>query len=373
MKIITHKEAGKIKNLYIKEGDSVKKGDLLLVLDGSVTEKDLSRVENRIMLFRLQEERMKAFTENRMPDFSKLEVSDKLKNDELKIFYGMKNSLIEEQNVAKEQLNQKLKTQETLKVKKQLGLQSYNISKEQWLLQKRLSKAGLSSTAQVLSANQERIFQWTEYTKIKDEIKQNKIVIEEYKSKIASLDSKFKDRILQSLSQVQQNIHDSFQQKERLLAQLKDLEIYSPVNGIVQGLTANTIGTTIAAGKPMMEIYPSREILVGEIKINPNDIGFIKVGMDVNIKVTAFDFSRYGSLEGKLSSISPSTFVDETNPGTAYYKGFVKLSKYYVGDKRNRLQSGMLITGDILAGSKTVMEYFLKPIHKALESSFSER
>jgi len=373
IKVISHKESGKIQTVYVKEGDLVKKGDLLLVLDGSIIETDIARVDNRILLFSLQEERMKAFTENRIPDFTKIEASEKMKNNELNVYYGMQKSLIEELNVIKEQLNQKLENQEILNRKKKLGLKSYRISKEQWLLQKRLNKAGLSSNTQVLNANQERVFQWTEYSKIKDEISQNKIVIEEFKSKIASIDSKFKDRVLQSLSQVQQNILDTIQQKDRLKAQLKELEIYSPVSGIIQNLTANTVGTNIPVGKPMMEIYPDRETLVAEIKINPNDIGFIKPGMSVNIKVTAFDFSRYGSLDGKLKTISPSTIVDERDPNTAYYKGIVRLSKYYVGDKGNRLQSGMLITGDILSGSKTVMAYFLKPIHKALESSFGER
>ncbi|MFZ8933889.1 MAG: HlyD family type I secretion periplasmic adaptor subunit [Bacteriovoracaceae bacterium] len=373
IKVISHKDSGKIQTVYVKEGDLVKKGDLLLVLDGSIIETDIARVDNRILLFSLQEERMKAFTENRIPDFTKIEASEKMKNNELNVYYGMQKSLIEELNVIKEQLNQKLENQEILNRKKKLGLKSYRISKEQWLLQKRLNKAGLSSNTQVLNANQERVFQWTEYSKIKDEISQNKIVIEEFKSKIASIDSKFKDRVLQSLSQVQQNILDTIQQKDRLKAQLKELEIYSPVSGIIQNLTANTVGTNIPVGKPMMEIYPDRETLVAEIKINPNDIGFIKPGMSVNIKVTAFDFSRYGSLDGKLKTISPSTIVDERDPNTAYYKGIVRLSKYYVGDKGNRLQSGMLITGDILSGSKTVMAYFLKPIHKALESSFGER
>lgn len=373
IKVISHKESGKIQTVYVKEGDLVKKGDLLLVLDGSIIETDIARVDNRILLFSLQEERMKAFTENRIPDFTKIEASEKMKNNELNVYYGMQKSLIEELNVIKEQLNQKLENQEILNRKKKLGLKSYRISKEQWLLQKRLNKAGLSSNTQVLNADQERVFQWTEYSKIKDEISQNKIVIEEFKSKIASIDSKFKDRVLQSLSQVQQNILDTIQQKDRLKAQLKELEIYSPVSGIIQNLTANTVGTNIPVGKPMMEIYPDRETLVAEIKINPNDIGFIKPGMSVNIKVTAFDFSRYGSLDGKLKTISPSTIVDEKDPNTAYYKGIVRLSKYYVGDEGNRLQSGMLITGDILSGSKTVMAYFLKPIHKALESSFGER
>ena len=160
---------------------------------------------------------------------------------------------------------------------------------------------------------------------------------------------------------------------EKTLLQVNRLEVRAPTNGVVKGLEVNTIGGVIRPGSRLMEIVPSGGELFAEVKVSPNDIGHIKIGYPVIIKVTSYDFSRYGSIDGKVTGLSATTFTNEQ--GQSFYKGVISLGKNYVGnvEGRNVILPGMIVNVDIITGTKSLLAYFLKPIHKALNSAFSER
>ena len=122
-----------------------------------------------------------------------------------------------------------------------------------------------------------------------------------------------------------------------------------------------------------MEIVPLDRQLVVELRIPPKDIGHLKIGMPVQVKVSTYDFSRYGSISGALEFISPTTFIGER--GERFYRGRVKLDQNYVGQDPNQnvIVPGMTVMTDIITGDKTVMAYLLKPIHNSIETALTER
>ncbi len=91
----------------------------------------------------------------------------------------------------------------------------------------------------------------------------------------------------------------------------------------------------------------------------------------MQVKISSFDFARYGSIDGTLVSLSPSTFAG--SDGERYYEGRVALAKNYVGKKENTIRPGMTVMADVITGRKTILEYLLKPLQSALATSFSER
>jgi HlyD family secretion protein/adhesin transport system membrane fusion protein len=141
----------------------------------------------------------------------------------------------------------------------------------------------------------------------------------------------------------------------------------------VKGLSVNTIGGVVQPGQALMEIVPLDKDLVVEVRIPPRYIGPMHVGQRVQLKVSSYDFSRYGSIGGTLDYISPTTFMGEN--GERFYRGRVRLDQNYVGHspRQNIIMPGMTVMADIITGNKTILEYLLKPIHRALLSSFSER
>ncbi|MCB1827664.1 MAG: HlyD family type I secretion periplasmic adaptor subunit, partial [Coxiellaceae bacterium] len=115
--------------------------------------------------------------------------------------------------------------------------------------------------------------------------------------------------------------------------------------------------------------------LMVESRIQPRDIGHVRIGDSVIVKITSYYYARYGSINGKLASISATTFDDEE--GKPYYKATITLDKQYVGSDKNKLKlklkAGMTVEAGIVTGEKTLLQYLLKPIHSMTGKSFRER
>lgn len=186
-------------------------------------------------------------------------------------------------------------------------------------------------------------------------------------------------RIQQTVNQTQGEINDTkakYVEVQQLITKLADrvhrLEIVSPAHGLVQGFNNDDPGVVIKPGDVIMQVVPLDDELVVETKIPTTEIGNLKMGNVVKVKVRTFDYTRYGIVTGKLSRISASTFTDEKN--IPYYKGVIILDRNYVGDDVNqKILPGMTVEADINTGKKSLMQYLLKPIQVAMTSSFHEK
>lgn len=171
-------------------------------------------------------------------------------------------------------------------------------------------------------------------------------------------------------------VKSEYVQIQSAIAKLEDRVnrsvIQSPAHGSVHGLQLH-VGNVIKPAETMLSIVPLDQTLVVEAKILTTDIGHIKVGDPVKVKIKTYDYTRYGVITGKVSSLSATTFSDDKN--NTYYKGIITLDHNYVGKnpKLNQLQPGMTAEADINTGSKSLLRYLFKPIQAAISSSFHER
>ena len=151
----------------------------------------------------------------------------------------------------------------------------------------------------------------------------------------------------------------------------------TPVAGIVKVIRINTVGGVLRAGDELMQISPTESGQVIEAKINPSDIGELKVGLPVSVKLDAFDFSVYGMLNGNLSHISSDTLTESGANGSlqTYYRIQVELATMPVSDriKPTDLKPGMTASLDIRTRSRSVWQYLSKPIQKAFSGALHER
>lgn len=165
-------------------------------------------------------------------------------------------------------------------------------------------------------------------------------------------------------------------QQKQVVASLEErvrrLVVTAPVTGLVKGIKINTIGAVVKPGEPLMEIVPTSRTLVVEARISPSDIGNVAVGQRVKVKVSSYDYGRYGVVNGALEFITATTFTDEK--GEKYYRGRVILDSDHVGTHTEmKILPGMTVQAGIITGRKSVMEYLLKPVQRALKDAFSER
>jgi adhesin transport system membrane fusion protein len=152
---------------------------------------------------------------------------------------------------------------------------------------------------------------------------------------------------------------------------LTRLTLRSPVRGVVKNIEVSTINGVIPPNGKLMDIVPMDDQLLVEARISPRDVAFIHPGQRASVKITAYDYAIYGALEGKVTSISPDTIQDETDPKVFYYRVFIETASDALvnqGGTRFPITPGMVATVDIHTGSKTVLEYLLKPFNKMREA-----
>ena len=150
-------------------------------------------------------------------------------------------------------------------------------------------------------------------------------------------------------------------------------EVKSPVYGTIKQLKINTIGGVIRPGMDLLEIVPLEDNLLIEAQVRPSDIAFLRPGQAVKVKITAYDFAQYDSLEAELEHISADTIIDEQ--GESFYQIRVRTDRSHLGNADQQLPiiPGMVAQVDILTGKNTVLDYILKPVLRAREHAMRER
>ncbi|MEO6114246.1 MAG: HlyD family efflux transporter periplasmic adaptor subunit, partial [Sphingomicrobium sp.] len=151
-------------------------------------------------------------------------------------------------------------------------------------------------------------------------------------------------------------------------------ELRSPVDGIVNDVQVTTIGGFVQAGQKVMEVVPMGDKLLVETRVTPKDIAFIKVGDKALVKVTAYDFSSYGGLDGRVVQVSADSIYDEAER-QAYFNVIVETNRsYLVADgRRLPITPGMITDTQIITGRKSILSYLLKPVMKARSDALRER
>ncbi len=152
---------------------------------------------------------------------------------------------------------------------------------------------------------------------------------------------------------------------------LDNMTLRSPVRGVVKNVEVSTIGGVVPPGGELMTIIPLDDQLLIEARMSPRDIAFIHPGQRATVKVTAYDYAIYGGLEGRVTTISPDTIQDEVQRDMFYYRVFVRTEQSELANdagERFEIVPGMIATVDIHTGSKSVLQYLLKPINRAGEA-----
>ena len=184
----------------------------------------------------------------------------------------------------------------------------------------------------------------------------------------------FRQDALNERSQVNAKIAVNEESLRGARGRLDKSELRSPVDGIVNDVQVTTIGGFVQAGAKIMEVVPMGDKLLVETRVKPSDIAFIKVGDKALVKVTAYDFSTYGGLDGRVVQVSADSIYDETTR-EAYFNVIVETKQSYLVSQGRQLPitPGMMTDTQIITGRKSVLTYLLKPVMKARSDALRER
>jgi adhesin transport system membrane fusion protein len=180
----------------------------------------------------------------------------------------------------------------------------------------------------------------------------------------------FRQEALNERSQVTQKLAIN----QESLRGARGWELRSPVDGVVNDVQVTTIGGFVQPGQKVMEVVPMGDKLLVETRVKPSDIAFIKVGDKAMVRVTAYDFSTYGGLEGRVVQVSADSIYDEKEK-EAYFTVIVETDRAYLtaGARRLPITPGMMTDTQIITGRKSVLSYLLKPLSKAKNEALRER
>lgn len=174
------------------------------------------------------------------------------------------------------------------------------------------------------------------------------------------------EEVVTALTEVQAQLRALRDRSERL-------SVRAPVGGTVQALAVTGPGAVVEPGQMLLQIVPHDVRLLVHTRISPSDIGHIRPGQSVDVKVSSYEPQRYGTIVGELTRVSPSTYLDEQRE--PYYLAEVELRQQYLGaDPRlHRVVPGMLVQADVITGRKTVLDYLLKPVYRGFTGALHER
>jgi adhesin transport system membrane fusion protein len=194
--------------------------------------------------------------------------------------------------------------------------------------------------------------------------------VREAEAQAAQANFEFKQSALDERSQVAAKIAVN----EETLRGARGRELRSPVDGVVNDVQVTTVGQYVQPGQKIMEVVPMGDKLLVETRVRPSDIAFIKVGDKALVKVTAYDFSIYGGLDGRVVQVSADSIYDE-NEKQAFFTVIVETEKSFLTASGHRLPitPGMMTDTQIITGRKSVLTYLLKPVLKARSDALHER
>lgn len=376
VQVIQNLEGGIVDAFLKKEGESVKKDEIVMRLRDVGANSDLGTNQARYLgllatITRLQAEVDGKDSLSFPDDVSKSAPQSVI--EELNAFKANRAKQQGEIDVLQQQLSQR--RQEVNELSTRAGdLQGViNLSKQELSMIEPLVAKGSAPRIELIQLERGIKEKQTELNGVYQAIPRAKSAIAEAEARIAGMK---KDAVATAQSDLAIKTIELNTVKQSLgaLEDKKDrTEIRSPVNGTIKDFKINTVGGVVRPGDPIVEIVPVDDNLLVEVKIKPSDIARLRPDMAAMVKITAYDFTIYGGLKGKVVDISPDTIRNEK--GESFYRVLVRTDEnaLHRDGKPLPIIPGMIATVDIVTGHKTVMEYLMKPILKTAQNSLNEK
>ena len=369
-------EGGIVEKIFVKEGDYVKKGEPLVKIKNQKSLSYLEATKAKILGYEIKIKRLQAEANgNDKLVYSNeiLKKAPEIVKNELSLFKSDKKELNSKISELKEKLIQKKHELENAKISLKLLKNSLNIINKELQMTIPMVKQGVKSKMELYKLQRQ-------VNEIKNKFESTKHSIPKLQSEIKEIKDRIDTLKIRYQNDAKNKLTDAITEYLSLKAQLKSYKdtvkrtiIKSPINGVIKKLYVNTIGEVVKPGGNIAEIVPVNDNLLIKTKVKPRDIGFLYPGQKAIIKFSAYDYTIFGNMEGKVVLISPDT--EEDRKGNVFYIVYIKTDKNYLekNGKKLKIKPGMTANVDIVTGHKTVMDYILKPILKTKTYIFTEK
>ncbi|TDQ81496.1 adhesin transport system membrane fusion protein [Dongia mobilis] len=374
VKVIQHLEGGSIAAIFVTDGQVVTAGSELVAVElglGGANREELQARLDSLALLRArllaessdQPLTLPADVAQRRPDLAAAEQSAySARQTELANRIESAQQRVRQQELAVSELQATFNATVT-----DLDLAGKNLAMSQDLL-----RDGLTSKMEHLAREREAKLLEGKVSALRSSLPKARAALDEARANLNDEKLKFNRAAFEELGKVEQDISSTNEMFAEADTQASRKIIRAPVDGIVKNLRFHTIGGVIGPGDPIMEIVPVNESVVIEARLRPEDSGVVEMGQPVRIKISAYDFTRFGTLSGTLTYISADSVADDE--GNTFFQVLVTPDKSYLGETPGEypIRPGMTATVDIRTGTRTVIEFLLKPVMRLRYDSLRE-
>ncbi len=362
-KIIQPLETGVIKEILVKEGDFVKKDELLVLIDTMTTDAQLKTIKENLKTSKQEAKRLEA--QGVGINFnSDNEIQKKLYDESLRAL----NSLIGVKNQEIKQIERQIDSNLAQKRDYENQLQSA-IDRE-----KRLSNVkDIVAYNDLREAKDRTVGLRESVIRTEAEIRRLQAQKRQVQNEIVQLKADFKAQKLENLAETNKRINELESNKEQIEFSNINQKITAPVDGYIDKLMIHTVGGVVTPAQELIALTPSDMPILIKAQVLNKDIGFIKEGMPVSIKIDTYDFQKYGLLHGKVKSISQNSIEDE-DLGPVYEIYIMPDKNTMIIDgKEQKISIGMTLNAEVEIGKRRIIEFFIYPLIKYMDEGVSVR
>ncbi|MBP5855410.1 HlyD family type I secretion periplasmic adaptor subunit [Marivibrio halodurans] len=375
IKVVQHLEGGVVQAIFVREGTVVEAGQPLLQLDLSTSATNTEELEVRLDGLVLKRARLESEAAGEPLSFPE-DVAVRrpvLSAAERRTHESRLDNLEGKVRVLEQQAEQRALEINELNVRRRSVSNDLSLARERYDLSQPLLASKLVTRIELNEIARDVQRLEGELASIDAGLPRARAALEEVEEKLASARQEFRTDASGQLSEVELEIRRQEKLLDRARSEAGRMEIASPIDGVVKTLVHNTVGGVVRPGEPIMEIVPTQDRLVVDARIDPIDIGHIAEGMPATVKITTYDFVRYGGLEGTVTAVGAD--IEQDEQGKQFFKAEIETAHSYL--ERDGLtypiHPGMQATVDIHLGDKTVLDFLIQPVLKMRYEAFRER
>lgn len=358
-----------LRELLVRSGDRVRKGQLLARLDDPVSSAEVGQIQAETESLQARAARLQAEATGGEVNCSGIECQNET------ALRAARQSVLRSRIAALNATAEQRRREAGEAAATISSLQnSLALAEKQVAMLEPLAAKNIVPQTELLGARREVIDLRGRIAAAREQQSRAQAAVREALAQASEAEANFRQETLDERSQVAAKLAVNQESLRGAEGKLNRNELRSPVAGVVNDVQITTIGGFLQAGQKVMEVVPLGDKLLVETRVQPRDIAFIKVGDKALVKVTAYDFSIYGGLEGKVVQVSADSIYDEVEK-EAYFNVIVETNRNYLSFQGRQLPitPGMMCETEIITGRKSVLTYLLKPVLKARSDALRER
>ena len=361
IQVIQNLEGGIVKEILVQTGDEVTQSQLLIKLDDTQFKADLAAMQQNRAALEANIATLTAESQGVSPVFDANFTNSYANLVARELELHQSRMLTQRESI--EVLEQRL---QRLQAQSNAAAENFGLIQQEQDIVAPLVEKGVESQMELIRLKQR-------LNEAQSNIFQIDAEIEATNAQLKAEQSSFIEQAREKLQLAKTEYNALIETIPTLEDRLERTLVRASMNAVVNRLLVNTIGGVVQPGSPMVELVPIDDELVVEVEISPKDIAYVIPGQRASIKLTAFDFAKFGSLEGKVTKISADSIFKED--GSIWYlcQVSVPVDTMTTLGKTIKIQTGMVAQVDIISGEKTVLQYLLQPVTKIANEAFRER